>query len=81
MKNYVAVDSLNPNAVNPRYGRPATMIGVEEVAIKFSASSDEEAAEIFFKLIEDGKVGYSEMNTQRINPKLYRSKVWYKKNK
>jgi hypothetical protein len=78
MKNYVAVDTLNPNAVNARYGRPADLCGIFEVAVAFSAASEEEAVDEFYRLCEAGEVGYSDSNTQRGECRLYRSKDWYK---
>jgi len=57
------------------------MIGVEEIALKFSATSDEEANRIFRQAVEAGEVGYSKANPTRVGAKLYRSKVWYNKNK
>jgi hypothetical protein len=79
MKTYVATDKLNPNAVNARYGRPASLCSQEKVAVHFSADSDEEAEEKFYQLIEDGWVGYSDKNTERVDARLYRAKEWYKK--
>jgi hypothetical protein len=79
MKNYVAVDSLNPNAISARYGRPAALCGVFEIACVILAESDEEAIEKFDEAVDSGLVGYSSGNTQRVNPRLYRSKEWYRK--
>ena len=77
MKNYVATDRLNPNAVNVRYGRPPS--NEQVVAETFSASSDEEALTIFDQMIEAGFVGYSPRNPQRVDATLWRSKEWYGK--
>jgi len=78
MRTYVAVDTLNPNAVNPRYGRPAECCGKFEVAATFAADSDREAISIFDEAIEDGLVGYSVRNTHRVGARLYRAKEWYR---
>ena len=75
MRNYIAVDRLNPNAINRRYNRVPKGF---EVAAEFSAATDEEALQEFFLLCEEGVVGYSESNQQRVDARLYRSKDWYK---
>jgi hypothetical protein len=78
MRTYVAVDSLNPNAVNPRYGRPAECCEKYEIAANFTAATDGEALVIFDEAIERGEVGYSTRNTHRVNARLYRAKEWYR---
>ena len=77
MKTYIATDSLNPNAVNPRYGRPASTASLQVEAASFEAVNDEEALEIFDQMIEDGIVGYSEKNPTRANATLWRAKEWH----
>jgi hypothetical protein len=79
MRTYVAADTLNPNAVNPRYGRPAECCEKFEVAVSFTAASDDDALMIFEGAVEGGMVGYSQSNTRRVNARLYRAKEWYKK--
>jgi hypothetical protein len=79
MKTYVATDRLNPNAINARYGRPAKDCDRQQVAIWFHAKDDEEAISRFIEAIDGGWVGYSDLNTTRIEPRLYRSKDWYRK--
>jgi hypothetical protein len=71
VKTYIVVDTLNPNAVNPRYGRPAALCGRFEVAASFAATTDREAIVIF----DEG--GYS-LDTRRVSARLYRAKEWYR---
>jgi hypothetical protein len=78
MKNYIITDQLNPNAVNSRYGRPASDLSEDCKVFEFQAASDKEALERFDYAIESGIAGYSEFNTQRINPKLWRTKTFIK---
>lgn len=71
---YIATDRLNPNAINARYGRPASECDVDRVAVRFTATDDAHAIEIFFELLETGKVGYNADlgRYERINAKLWR---------
>lgn len=78
MKNYIITDQLNPNAVNARYGRPAEECGVDVKCFTFIADCDEEAFEIFDDAVANGDAGYSEFNTQRVCPKLWRTKAFIK---
>ena len=78
MKNYIITDQLNPNAVNARYGRPASDLGVDEKCFTFVAFNDEQAFQIFDEALENGDAGYSESNTRRINAKLWRTKDFFK---
>jgi len=77
MKNYVITDQLNPNAVNSRYGRPASDLSEDAVCFVFVADDDAEAFHVFDDAIANGDVGYSEFNTQRVCPKLWRTKAFY----
>jgi len=77
MKKYVITDQLNPNAVNSRYGRPASELSEDREVFSFKAASDEEAFEVFDDAIESGYAGYSELNPQRVVPKLWRTKAFY----
>ena len=77
MKNYIITDQLNPNAVNSRYGRPASDLGEDCKVFEFEAASDKEAFAVFDDAIESGQVGYSENCTQRVRPKLWRTKAFY----
>lgn len=77
MRNYIATDQLNPNAINSRYGRPASLCGCDDIAWRFSASNDAEAIAVFYELIDTGIVGYSEFNRNRTGAALWRSKDWF----
>ena len=77
MKNYIITDQLNPNAVNARYGRPASDLSEDVKVFTFVAGDDTEAFEVFDDAIANGDAGYSEFNTQRICPKLWRTKAFY----
>lgn len=77
MKNYVITDQLNPNAVNRRYGRPASDVGEDVRVFAFKATSDEEALKEFNDSIESGYAGYSEYNPGRVKPKLWRTKAFF----
>jgi hypothetical protein len=77
MKKYIITDQLNPNAVNSRYGRPASELSEDREVFSFEAASDEEAFEVFDDAIESGYAGYSENNTRRIKPKLWRTKAFF----
>jgi hypothetical protein len=77
MKNYIITDQLNPNAVNSRYGRPASDLNQDCKVFTFKAASDEEAFEVFDDAIESGYAGYSELNPQRVVPKLWRTKAFF----
>lgn len=78
MKRYIITDQLNPNAVNARYGRPAADCGMDIECFTFEAEDDAEAIAVFDDAIEAGHAGYSESNTGRIKPKLWRTKAFYK---
>ena len=77
MRNYIITDQLNPNAVNSRYGRPASDLSEDVQCFMFVADCDEEALEVFDDAIANGDAGYSEFNTQRIKPKLWRTKAFF----
>lgn len=77
MKNYIITDQLNPNAVNSRYGRPASDLGEDCKVFAFKAATDTEALVAFDDAIESGYAGYSELNTERIKPKLWRTKAFH----
>jgi len=77
MKNYIITDQLNPNAVNSRYGRPASDLNQDCKVFTFKAASDKEAFEVFDDAIESGYAGYSELNPQRVVPKLWRTKAFF----
>jgi len=78
MRNYIITDQLNPNAVNARYGRPASACGIDVKAFTFVADCDEEAFEVFDDAVANGDAGYSEYQTGRINAKLWRIKTFIK---
>jgi hypothetical protein len=78
MKNYIITDQLNPNAVNARYGRPASDMNEDVKCFTFEAADDTEAFKVFDDAVANGDAGYSEFNTQRINPKLWRTKTFIK---
>lgn len=73
MKNYTITDRLNPNAVS----EDAADCKVDKPVMEFTASSDAEALAAFDRAIESGLAGYSEGNTRRVNPKLWRTKRFY----
>jgi len=77
MRNYIITDQLNPNAVNSRYGRPASDCGLDVKCFTFVADNDQEAFEIFDDAVANGDAGYSEFQTGRINPKLWRTKAYF----
>lgn len=77
MKNYIITDQLNANAVNSRYGRPASELGEDVKVFMFVAKDDTEAFEVFDDAIANGEAGYSEFNTRRVRPKLWRTKEFY----
>jgi len=77
MKNYIITDRLNPNAVNSRYGRPASDLGEDCKVFAFTAATDAEAFVAFDDAIESGYAGYSELNTSRVKPKLWRTKAFH----
>jgi len=77
MKNYIITDQLNANAVNSRYGRPASELDQDRAVFSFEAASDEEAFEVFDDAIESGYAGYSELNPQRVKAKLWRTKAFF----
>jgi hypothetical protein len=77
VKNYIITDQLNANAVNSRYGRPASELGEDRKVFIFEAASDEEAFQVFDDAIESGYAGYSELNPQRVVPKLWRTKAFF----
>lgn len=66
MKNYIAFDFLNPNAINARYGRPPSACDTPRIVRRFAAASDAEALQHLEELIEAGQLGYSEQNTRRV---------------
>jgi hypothetical protein len=78
MKRYIITDQLNPNAVNARYGRPAADCGMDIECFTFEAEDDAEAMEVFDDAVANGDAGYSEYQTGRIGPKLWRTKAFYK---
>ncbi len=78
MRNYIITNQLNPNAVNARYGRPASDCGLDVQCFMFIANDDVEARKVFDDAIANGDAGYSEFNTGRINPKLWRTKTFFK---
>jgi len=77
-KNYVITDRLNPNAVSNRYGRPASNCGEDCEVLRLTAKTDAEAFEKFDAAIESGFAGYSERNTARVRPALWRTKAFHK---
>jgi hypothetical protein len=77
MKNYIITDQLNPNAVNSRYGRPASDLGLDCEVYAFKAASDKEAIAKLDDAIESGYAGYSENNPGRVKPKLWRTKAFF----
>jgi hypothetical protein len=76
--NYIITDQLNPNAVNSRYGRPSSDCGEDVKCFTFVADNDTKAFEVFDDAVESGTAGYSTSNTQRVRPKLWRTKSFYK---
>jgi hypothetical protein len=70
---YVAADCLNPNAVNPRYGRPRENLDIYVAKVRFAAVDDAVAIEEFYALCEDGRVGYGERRTDRVQGALFRA--------
>jgi hypothetical protein len=78
MRNYIITDQLNPNAVNARYGRPASDCGIDVKCFTFVADCDEEAIEVFDDAVANGDAGYSEYQTGRVNAKLWRTKAFIK---
>jgi hypothetical protein len=77
MKNYIITDQLNPNAVNARYGRSTADLNADIECFQFAAEDDEEALAVFDDAIEQGHAGYSESNTRRVCPKLWRTKAYF----
>ena len=77
LKNYIITDQLNPNAINNRYGRPASDCGVDCKVLTFKAANNTEAFVAFDNAIESGYAGYSGQNTERHKPKLWRTKAFY----
>jgi hypothetical protein len=77
MKRYIITDQLNPNAINARYGRPASECGVDVECFTFLSVCDEEAFKVFDDAITNGEAGYSEYQTGRINARLWRTKAFY----
>jgi hypothetical protein len=54
MKNYIITDQLNANAVNSRYGRPASDLNQDRKVFIFEAASDAEAIAVLDDAIESG---------------------------
>jgi hypothetical protein len=77
MKNYIITDQLNPNAVNARYGRPASDLSEDVKCFTFVADDDTEALEVFDDAVTNGDAGYSQHNTKRVCAKLWRTKEFY----
>jgi hypothetical protein len=77
MKNYIITDQLNPNAVNSRYGRPASDLDQDRKVFVFQAASDEEAIAVLDDAVESGVAGYSEHNPSRVVAKVWRTKRFF----